>query len=528
MMGAPTSAKDIDRDVEIASIEIAPESVPAKRLSIPLDPVNLLKHQAVPVPTIKLCGIRVLQPGRKTLFFVLGAILLVILTQVRVFRSPEEQGCFAILVAASWLWATEALPLYVTALVVPLLVVLLRVLRDAETGARLSAHAATRAIFGAMFSPTIMLLLGGFSIAAALAKHGIARRLAVSLLARAGTKSVWVLLANMLVATFASMWISNVAAPVLCFSIVQPILMALPSGDPFGKALILGIAFASNNGGMISPIASPQNVIAVQTMSPAVSWGEWFAISIPVALIADVLVWGLLLLVFKPHKSTPTVEPLKRVGGSFVAKQWFIVAVTVVTIVLWCVESTIESIVGDMGLIAILPLVVFFGTGLLDKDDFNAFQWTVIMLAMGGIALGQAVTSSGLLATVATGISEATHGLGPWAVLGVFGALMLVIGTFISHTVAALILLPVVAEVGMSMAGGHPRLMVLIVVLIDCGAGGLPVSGFPNMNASAQEDRDGKTWLAARDFLIVGVPASMCVYGLVMTVGYGLGLALGI
>ncbi|KNE65057.1 hypothetical protein AMAG_10721 [Allomyces macrogynus ATCC 38327] len=459
-MGAPASAKDIDRDVEITTIEIAPESLPAKWLSIPLDPVNLLKHQAV-----------------------------------RIFRSPEEQGCFAILVAASWLWATEALPLYETALVVPLLVVLLRVLRDAETGARLSVHAATRAIFTAMFLPTIMLLLRGFSIAAAFAKHGIARRL-------------WVLLTNVLVATFASMWISNVVAPVLCFSIFQPILMALPSGDPFGKALILGIAFASNNGGMISPIASPQNVIVVQIMAPAVSWGEWFAISIPAALIADVLVWGLLLLVFKPHKSTPTVEALKRVGGSMVAKQWFIVAVTVVTIVLWCVESTIESVVGDMGLIASLPLVVLFGSGLLNKDDFNVFQWTVIMLAMGGIALWQAVTSS--------------------AVLAVFGALMLVIGTFISHTVAALILLPVVAEVGKSMAGGHPRLMVLIVVLIDCGAGGLPVSGFPNMNASAQEDRDGKTWLAARDFLIVGVPASMCVYGLVMTVGYGLGLALGI
>ncbi|KAJ3360776.1 low-affinity phosphate transporter [Allomyces javanicus] len=453
-------------------------------------------------PTIRIAGVCVPRPGLKTLNFLIGVILLVILIQLHLFATVEQQGCFAILVVASWLWATEALPLYVTALVVPLLVVLLRVLRDSK-GARLDAHAATKAIFGTMFSPTIMLLLGGFAIASALSKHGIARRLAVSLLARAGTRTVWVLLANMLVATFASMWISNVAAPVLCFSIVHI-------------------------GGMASPISSPQNVIAIQTMSPAASWGDWFAVALPVALLGDLVAWGLLLLVFQPHKSTPTIEPLKPVTGSLNAKQWFIVAVTGTTIVLWCIESTIEAVVGDMGVVAMFPLLVFFGTGLLNKDDFQAFQWTVIMLAMGGIALGQAVNSSGLLATVATGISSAVEGLPQWSVLAAFGGLMLVIATFISHTVAALILLPVVNQVGLAMAGGHPRLLVMATVLIGSGAGGLPVSGFPNMNAVAQEDRDGKRWLAAIDFLKVGVPASICVYGIVLSVGYGLCLAIGL
>jgi di/tricarboxylate transporter len=33
-----------------------------------------------------------------------------------------------------------------------------------------------------------------------------------------------VLVTNMFVAAFASMWISNVAAPVLCFSIIQACL----------------------------------------------------------------------------------------------------------------------------------------------------------------------------------------------------------------------------------------------------------------------------------------------------------------
>ena len=43
------------------------------------------------------------------------------------------------------------------------------------------------------------------------------------------------------VATFASMWITNVAAPVLCYSLLQPVLRTLPSGHSLGKALVLGI-----------------------------------------------------------------------------------------------------------------------------------------------------------------------------------------------------------------------------------------------------------------------------------------------
>lgn len=66
-----------------------------------------------------------------------------------------------------------------------------------------------------------MLLLGGFTIAAALSKYHIAKLLATFVLSKAGTRPRTVLVTNMFVAMFASMWISNVAAPVLCFSIIQ-------------------------------------------------------------------------------------------------------------------------------------------------------------------------------------------------------------------------------------------------------------------------------------------------------------------
>lgn len=109
-----------------------------------------------------------------------------------------------------------------TALLVPFLAVILRVSRsDEKPHDRLDAKKATRYIFASMWTPVIMLLLGGFTIAAALSKYHIAKILATFVLSKAGTRPRTVLIVNMFVAMIASMWISNVAAPVLCFSIIQ-------------------------------------------------------------------------------------------------------------------------------------------------------------------------------------------------------------------------------------------------------------------------------------------------------------------
>ena len=108
-----------------------------------------------------------------------------------------------------------------TSLLVPFLAVTLDVVRSDDTHERLDSKHAAGYVFSAMWTPVIMLLLGGFTIAAALSKYNIAKMMATFVLSKAGTKPRTVLLTNMFVAMFASMWISNVAAPVLCFSIIQ-------------------------------------------------------------------------------------------------------------------------------------------------------------------------------------------------------------------------------------------------------------------------------------------------------------------
>lgn len=462
---------------------------------------------------------------------------------------PTKQNALALFVFVSILWATEALPLFVTSMLVPLLSVILRVIVLDEV--RLDAVAASRHVFGTMFSHVIMLLLGGFSIAAALSKHNIAQRLAASISHRCGSGIRTVLLVNMFIATGASMWISNVAAPVLTYSLLSPILKASTAASSraaFGtlqqkqadyehrlsRALVMGVALASNVGGMASPISSPQNLFAIE-YTP-IGWMAWFTVSIPLCVTLNLLIWTWLIICFRlPKAESSSVQyALQRDQSTepFTSKQCMVITISVVTVLLWCASVNLSQYVGQMGVLGIIPFVAFFGSGLLTTQDLNNFLWSVVVLAMGGLTLGEVIKTSGLLDMIASNVATfiAERAVGTWLVLCTFSALILFCTTFVSHTVGAIVVIPIVQAVGSQMEPiPRDRELVFAAALVCSAAMGLPVSGFPNMTAIAMEDPLGNRYLTTGDFLKYALPASVMSLVVIVTLGYWLiGLAVDI
>ncbi|KAJ8518452.1 hypothetical protein ONZ45_g4472 [Pleurotus djamor] len=481
---------------------------------------------AVPTPVGRL------RVKRKHIYSLVAIALLVSLLQVQSVTGDEANKCFAILMFSTVLWATEAIPLFVTSMFIPLLLVCLRVMRDADLKP-LSPKDATKVVFGSMFSPTIMLLIGGFTISSALSKTNIDRVLVTRVLSLAGSRPSTVILAFMGVSCFASMWISNVAAPTLCFTLIRPILRTLPPRAAFGPCLILAIALAANIGGQSSPISSPQNIIALQHMDPQLDWGSWFAVAIPVSLVSIILIWWLLLASYRPARSPDgegelEIRSVRATKEPLTWKQIWVSFVCIATIVLWCIAHSIEHIVGDMGVIAIIPIVAFFSTGVLKKDDFEQFMWSIVFLAMGGIALGKGVDSSGLLDVLGNLVRDLVEGRGLYTIVLVLTPVVLIISTFISHTIASVLLVPIAREVGNKLSPPHGNLLIFITGLICSTGMGMPVSGFPNQTAATQENELGELYLSNTDFLKNGVPASIVAAFVVSTVGFVLMKAIGL
>lgn len=128
----------------------------------------------------------------------------------------------------------------------------------------------------------------------------------------------------------------------------------------------IAIALAANIGGQASPISSPQNLIALGAMDPPLSWIQWFAISIPVSSLSVIAIWAFLHINYR-WESDLRIPKMRKNTDTLTAQHFYVLAVSGLTIGLWCIEKNLEGWVGDMGVIAIIPLLAFFGTGILSK-----------------------------------------------------------------------------------------------------------------------------------------------------------------
>jgi phosphate transporter len=101
-------------------------------------------------------------------------------------------------------------------------------------------------------------------------------------------------------------------------------------------------------------------------MDPPLSWLQWFAISIPVSSISIVGIWLLLCISYR-WESDLKIPMMRKNTDTLDATHYYVLGVSVFTIALWCFEKGMEDWVGDMGIIALIPIIAFFGTGILSK-----------------------------------------------------------------------------------------------------------------------------------------------------------------
>lgn len=72
-----------------------------------------------------------------------------------------------------------------------------------------------------------------------------------------------------------------------------PIIRDFPKDSAYVKTLLIGLAFACNLGGMMTPISSLQNTLAVSYLEKAgysISFGEWMALAVPFCTVSTILV----------------------------------------------------------------------------------------------------------------------------------------------------------------------------------------------------------------------------------------------
>jgi len=119
--------------------------------------------------------------------------------------------------------------------------------------------------------------------------------------------------------------------------------------------------------------------------------------------------------------------------------------------------------------VALLAAAALTALGVLGKEDINRLDWNVLVLMWGGLSLGQAMQSTGLLEQV--GLLPIAH-LGGFSQAAVIALLTIGIGTFMSNTATANLMVPV----AMGLAPERAAELALVTAYACSFGVALPVS----------------------------------------------------
>ncbi|ODR96544.1 hypothetical protein AUC70_14810 [Methyloceanibacter stevinii] len=414
--------------------------------------------------------------------------------------SPAPEGLSAtgwsVAALAIWMaiwWATEAVPLFVTALL-PLAVLPLLGVEGIDGAAAPFAH------------PVVFLLLGGFLIGLALEKWNLHRRIAFHIILAVGSRPLSLIAGKMLATAFLSMWITNTATTIMVLPIAMS-LIAVVTPDRkrghgeaanFGTAMMLGIAYAASIGGMASLVGSPTNLLAAsyleEVFSIEMTFLDWMLFALPISAMLLGCAYLILTRVAFPvsnrlGKVDPSlVENMLREMGPMTGPEKRVCAVFTAVALCWIFSPLVEDRLGfdisDTG-IALIGAIALFAipahwpdrTFLLDVTAVRRIPWEVLILFGGGLSLA-AIDTTGLAVWIGNGLSFLNAM--PLLVV-IFGVTLLVVllTELMSNTATVAAFLPIAGSLALG-TDVAPLLFVMPIALAASSAFMLPVATPPN------------------------------------------------
>lgn len=440
---------------------------------------------------------------RRMVGLVVGPLAFLLLLVVPLPVPAPAHRLAGILALVIVFWVTEALPLPVTALMGPVLAVLLGI-------------TPVRPAFTSFADPVIFVFMGGFMLARAMFVHGVDRRIAYTGLSwrfiGSGPGRLLVVYGGITAAL--SMWMSNTATTAMMYPIGLSIAAHLArtggtGAKQFALAAMLMTAFAASIGGMGTPVGSPPNLIGIGMLERFtdvdITFFQWMAIGVPAAAVMFAFLAVYFYLtgvrgVTLTEGSTQMVrDELKKLGPVSRGQRNVLIAFGV-TIVLWITpgflalagmgqtpfalayaQAVPESVAAMIGafLLFVLPIDWRAGRFTLTWDQALKIEWGIILLYGGGLALGQMAFTTGLAEAMGKGITSWIPVPGTVALTVTFTGMAIVLSEATSNTAAANMIVPIAIAVALA-AGVRPIKPALGATLGASMGFMLPVSTPPN------------------------------------------------
>ncbi len=425
---------------------------------------------------------------------ILGALVVLFLPNPETL-SIEAHRAAAIFVWMGIWWATEAVPIAITALIPLVFFPLLGV----------SSIESTAAPYA---NKNVFLFLGGFFLSIAIQKCNLHKRIALTVLKYTGTKGRSIIGGFMLSSCLLSMWIMNTSTTIMLLpiglaiiTVVKESMHDLSEIDKinFQVALLLGIAYAANIGGIATLIGTAPNMALNGFMEEqygvSISFLDWMKVGLPVSLILLPLTWFTLTRISFPvnfetsAETQEAIQTMRESIGKTKTPEKRVFIIFLITALLWVFRSPINNIPGMEGLtdpgIAMLCGLTLFLTPSGGDQEHNLLQWKdaekgvpwgILLLFGGGLTLAAAAQNTGLAAWIGNLMPV---GLSIVFLVVIFTTLIIFLTELTSNLATTATFLPIVAVIA-TQFGFNPLLLTASIAIAASCAFMLPVATPPN------------------------------------------------
>jgi sodium-dependent dicarboxylate transporter 2/3/5 len=431
------------------------------------------------------------------------AFIMVMLVPLPGLAYPGH-AAIALLIFAIIMWASEAQHLAVTSIMLLFLQPILGIC------------SFNSAVIG-FANPIIFLMIGGFILAVAIGKSGLAKRFTYWMLSKVGTTPSMSLFAAVFSTGLLSAWIENVVAFAMLLPIIKTIIPLFGITDPekgnsnFAKAMVLGASYGSLAGGFGTEIGTAPNLMAAAyTHLP---FANWMVFGFPLAIILLIVIWKILGRIFPPEVDgivggQETLNNAINVMGSISRQEKITAAILFFTIGLW-VTTGITGL--DSYSVALIGAALYFVSGVITwKDAQEGVDWGLIIFFGGALSLGAALLNTGAAAWLIQDLIGLMGGnVSTLAIMLMLMVIAVIFTQVMSNIALAAILVPL--SVTLAAAQGQPVGIYAVPVAISCSLSYMFPMADPTVAMAY-----GTGYVKIKEIFKAGLP--LVVIGIIVTI----------
>lgn len=416
---------------------------------------------------------------------------------------PQAPIMAGIVVIMAIFWIFEVVPIAITSLFPIFLFPLFGILDTKSTAL----------FFG---KEIIFLFLGGLMLAQGIQNSNLHKRIALHIVNIIGSKPANLILGFMLATAGLSMWISNTASVMLMMpiglSIIEEIKEVKDSKkflSKFAVALMLGIAYSADIGGMATLIGTPPNLVFMELYHelfpelPTIGFSQWMMMGLPISIIFLFMGWLLMTkVIFRMPKinvfeNKNVIKDLLVDLGKLRRDELIAGLIFLMAAILWITGSDIiisESftingwrstfgleMVSDASIAIVTALFLFLIPSkdrpkemLLTWQKTRELPWGILLLFGGGFAIAGGFNSSGLSTIIGNMI--ANIGVeSPIVIIIIVCFVLTFLTELTSNTATTNLILPILAKASVVL-GLDPRILMIPATLSASCAFMMPIA----------------------------------------------------